>query len=440
MNRKINMDNIQKRQEQFMNMNPVDIAEIFNDLENEEIAIAIKLLDKDILADTFAELNKEKKEEVISLFTDDNIISLMQELDEDELVDTIQELPASLVKRIMVLIDDERRPIINTLLGYPEESIGSVMSVNFITSKISASPQEIIDLIKNSDIDSDKLEIIWITGDKLNLIGFVYLADLIRTDEEDINSIIRPLIQTVSATDDQEVAAKLATKYDLTDIPVVDSENRLIGTIPTEWALDILMDEYQEDMDNISGITEAESDESYLDQTDISIAKTRTTWLAICLITATLTGFIIQRYEETLAASVALAAYIPMLMDSGGNAGSQASTTVIKSLYTGEIDYKNVMKVIFKESRIGIMVGIVLVIINFIKILLLDTEDLGLALTVSITLLITIVLSKIIGGILPLIADKFKLDPTVMAGPIITTIVDTVALLIYFEVASMLIL
>lgn len=421
-------------------MNPVDIAEIFNHLDKEEIAMSIKLLEKDILADTFAELNKEKKEEVISLFTDDNIISLMQDLDKDELVDTIQELPASLVKRIMGFIDDERRPIINTLLGYPDESIGSVMSVNFITAKISNSNHEILKLIKESDIDSEKLELVWITDNKLTLIGFVYLADLIKTDNDNIESILRPIIQTVSATDDQEVAAKLAARYDLTDIPVVDSENRLIGTVPTEWALDILVEEYREDMDNISGITEAESDESYLDQKDLSIAKTRTTWLAICLITATLTGFIIQRYEETLAASVALAAYIPMLMDSGGNAGSQASTTVIKSLYTGEINHKNILKVIFKESRIGIMVGVVLVVINFIRILLLDTEDLGLALTVSITLLITVIISKIIGGILPLIADKFKLDPTVMAGLIITTIVDTIALLIYFEVASILIL
>lgn len=232
--------------------------------------------------------------------------------------------------------------------------------------------------------------------------------------------------------------AKLAYKYDLAEIPVTDSEGRLIGFVPSEWAIDILHDEYSEDIANISGVQDSGED-TYANKSSLAIAKERTTWLIICLITATLTGFIIQRYEDVLAASVILTAYIPMLMDSGGNAGTQSSTTIIRALYTGELGYKEMAKVIFKEMKIGIFAGLALVLINMVRMYMLDGVSLAVIMTVSITLLLTIVLSKVIGGILPLIADKLKVDPTVMAGPIITTIVDTIVLMIYFEVASMLI-
>ena len=253
--------------------------------------------------------------------------------------------------------------------------------------------------------------------------------------DQPVEEMLRPLPRTVQATDDQEIVAKLAYRYDLSEIPVTDSEGRLIGTVPLEDAVDIMHEEYEEDLSNIHGIQES-SDDDYLDRSIFAIAKDRTTWLIICLITATMTGFIIQRYESLLAASVALTAYIPMLMDSGGNAGSQSSTTVIRFLYTGDIRFSDTLQVMWKEVRVGFITGSILVIVNFIRMTLLGPETLPVKLTVSLTLLITVMLSKMVGGMLPLIAEKIHVDPTVMAGPIITTLVDTFALLVYFEVAS----
>ncbi|NLD86732.1 MAG: magnesium transporter, partial [Clostridiales bacterium] len=222
----------------------------------------------------------------------------------------------------------------------------------------------------------------------------------------------------------------------LAEIPVTDSEGRLIGFVPAEWTIDIAQEEYKEDLANIHGITDS-SPELYWEKSSFQIAKNRTMWLIICLLTATFTGFIIQRYESILATSVILTAYIPMLMDSGGNAGTQSSTTIITALYSGEVNYKKSFKVIFKELKIGIIAGLALVIVNMLRMFILDGVSIQVNLTVSITLFLTIVLSKIIGGVLPLIADKIKIDPTIMAGPLITTIVDTFVLLVYFETASL---
>ncbi|MGX7107876.1 magnesium transporter [Facklamia miroungae] len=434
--KKYQIEQINHLQEKINRMDPIDIAEHFDNLTAYEIALRIKLLNKDLLADTFAELSKDKKMEIIEILSDEDTHELIKELDENELVDTLQELPANMVKKIMQhFVTEDRRPVINQLLGYPEESVGSVMTVNFLAAKDHLSIQAIYDLVFQSDLDANKLEQIWITDGSLRLLGFIYLADLIRYPQAQVSDLIKSLTRTVLATDDQEVVAKLARKYDLSEIPVVDSENRLVGTVPVEWAIDILADEYHEDFGNIHGINDAE-EINYLKQSDFTIAKSRITWLIICLITASVTGFIIQRYEVTLATNVALAMYIPMLMDSGGNAGSQSSTTIIRALYLGELQGVSFMKVVLKELRIGFIVGLALVAVNMVRILILDSVDFQVNLVVSITLLMTVMLSKVIGGILPLIADKLKIDPTVMAGPLITTIVDTASLMVYFEVAS----
>ncbi len=361
---------------------------------------------------------------------------LIKELDEDELVDTLQELPANMVRKLMSrFINPERRPIINQLLGYPKESVGSVMSVDFLSVKSSIEPSTAIEKVLQSDLDANRLEQIWVTNESLILVGYIHLADLLRNKDKDIEEILYPITASVYARDDQEVIAKIAYKYDLAEIPVTDSEGRLIGLVPAEWAIDIMHDEYEEDIANIHGITEP-SHEVYWEKSSLQIAKDRTTWLIICLLTATLTGFIIQRYEAVLATSVILTAYIPMLMDSGGNAGTQSSTTIITALYSGEVNYRDSFKVIFKEFRIAMIAGLALVFVNMIRMSALDAVSLQVNLTVSITLLLTIVLSKVIGGILPLLADRIKIDPTIMAGPLITTIVDTFVLIVYFEVAS----
>ncbi|WP_085875464.1 magnesium transporter [Peptoniphilus vaginalis] len=435
---KLDRGRLKVLQDEINKMDPVDIAERLEDLSKEDTAIWIKLLNKDLLADAFSLLPREKKIEMIGSLSEERIISLMKELEEDEVVDTLQELPANMVRKFMnQYIEEDRRPIINELLGFPKDSVGSIMSVGFIFVKSTATPTQALEKIIHSDLDADRLEQVWVTNQSLVLIGYANLADLLRNKNKDIEEFMHPINASVYATDDQEVVAKLAVKYDLSEIPVTDSEGRLVGIVPAEWAIDVMHEEYEEDLGNIHGISES-SPEHYWDKSVIKLAKDRTMWLIICLVTATFTSFIIKRYETLLASSVALAAYIPMLMDSGGNAGTQSSTTVIRGIYTGEIEFKEFAQVMFKELLIGIIVGAILVIVNIIRMSILDSVSIGVTLTVSITLLTTIVLSKIIGGILPLIAEKTHVDPTIMAGPLITTIVDTLVLFVYFEVATIL--
>lgn len=422
-------------------MDPVDIAERLEELSKEDIAIWIKLLNKDLLADAFSLLPKEKKIEMIGSLSEERIMSLMKELEEDEVVDTLQELPANMVRKFMnQYIEEDRRPIINELLGYPKESVGSIMSVGFIFVKNTTTPTKALEKIIHSDLDADRLEQVWITNESLVLIGYANLADLLRNRNktDNIEDFMHSINASVYATDDQELVAKLAHRYDLSEIPVTDSEGRLVGIVPVEWAIDVMHDEYDEDLGNIHGISDS-SPEHYWDKSVLKLAKDRTMWLIICLVTATFTSFIIKRYEALLASSVTLAAYIPMLMDSGGNAGTQSSTTVIRGIYTGEIEFKEFLQVMFKELRIGLIVGVILVVVNIVRMSILDSVSIGVTLTVSVTLLTTVVLSKIIGGILPLIAEKINVDPTIMAGPLITTIVDTLVLFVYFEIATILI-
>lgn len=432
-----NVDQLNKIQETINKMDPVDIADKLEILPEKDVAIWIKLLNKDLLADAFTELRAENKARIVNILSEESIKDLVRDLDEDELVDTLQELPANITKKLMdTHIDDNRRKVVNELLGYPQESVGSIMTVNFLSVKETDSPKSALDKIMASTLDAEKLEQIWLTDQSLVLIGFVYIADIIRNQNESLKELAKSITATVTPYEDQEVVAKLSYKYDLGEVPVVDSENRLIGIVPAEDVIDVVHDELQEDMSNITGISD--QSESYLEESSFKIAKTRTTWLIICLLTATMTGFIIHRYESLLASAVALTAYIPMLMDSGGNAGSQASTTVITSLYSGELSVKDFFKVVAKEVSIGLITGIILVIINFIRLMIVDQAQIRVNLTVSITLILTIIFSKVMGGILPLIADKLDVDPTVMAGPLITTVVDTLVLLIYFEVASLL--
>lgn len=431
-----NVERLAKIKETINKMDPVDIADKLEILPEKDVAIWIKLLNKDLLADTFTELRPENKARIVNILSESSIKDLVRDLDEDELVDTLQELPANITKKLMDFhIDKDRRKVVNELLGYPKESVGSIMTVNFLSVKENLTPKQALDKIMASKLDAEKLEQIWITNQSLVLLGFVYIADIIRYQDKSLNELLTSISATVSPYEDQEVVAKLSYKYDLGEVPVVDSENRLIGIVPAEDVIDVAHDEFQEDISNITGISD--QSESYLNESSFKIAKARTTWLIICLLTATMTGFIIHRYENLLASAVVLTAYIPMLMDSGGNAGSQASTTVITSLYSGEIGIKDFFKVIIKEASIGIITGLILVLVNFLRLMIMDRAAIAVNLTVSLTLLLTIIFSKVMGGILPLIAEKCKIDPTVMAGPLITTIVDTLVLLIYFEVASL---
>lgn len=423
-------------QEKIQKMNPVDLADYIEELDNDEKLVAIKLLNKDLLAETFSNLSRKNKNELIDKFSDDQIRDIFNYLESDEVVDTILEFPANMVNELLAHVSSEKRPIINELLGYPEESVGSIMSVDFVKASITRTKSEILNRVYNTNINAKNLEIIWIVNTGLKLIGYVYLADLVRHDSEDISSIIRDVVAYVNTNDDQEVAAKIFNRYHLEALPVVDSEGRLVGSIVTETILDVLRDEFTEDIYNLQGIET--TDDSYLDTSIFTIARKRFSWLLILMFTATITSALIQRYEAILATTVALVAYIPVLMDTGGNSGSQSTATVIQSLALNEIEFSDFINVVLKEVGVGIIIGILMAIMNFARIMLMDGVSVGVALTVSITLFVIVIISKTIGGILPLIAVKFNQDPTVMAGPLITTVVDTAALLVYFEIASIL--
>lgn len=431
-------EHIEKLKDHFYRSNEVDLAQEFSDLSNAEKILWIRLMDKDLLADTFSLLTASEKEHVVTLLSDKEVIELIAELESDELVDTIQEMPANIVKRLIGHIEKNRRQQINFLLNYPEGSAGSVMTIDYLSMKVDHTVEEVRQALINSDLEADNLEEIWIIDNTRKLVGYVSLADLFRTKLEKIRQIMIPVSVKVFATDDQEKAARLAQQYFLSAIPVVDSENRLIGSIQAEELLTILQAEYNEDMSNLQGIRETIDSNFYLRTNPLKIARNRVTWLIICLITATITGFIIQKYESLLATSVALVAFIPMLMDSGGNAGSQSSTTLIRALSTGDVQIRDWLKVLGREALIGVYVGIILAIVNSLRIFIFDSQPISIIITVSITLCITIVISKVVGAALPLIAIKLKIDPTIMAGPIITTIVDTLALVIFFEVAKIL--
>ncbi len=283
--RNYNVDNLIQLQKEINKMNPVDLADKLEVLPEKSVAIWIKLLNKDLLADTFTELRAENKDRILRILSEENIKDLVKELDEDELVDTLQELPANMVKKLMTShIDSERREIINELLGYPEDSVGSIMTVNFLSVKSSETPAEAMKKVMESDLDAEKLEQIWVTDDSLILTGFVYIADLIRNKKATIDSITEQITAAVSPTDDQEVVAKLSIKYDLGEVPVTDSEGRLIGIVPAEDVIDVVHEELQEDFTNVTGISE--QSESYIGESSAKIAKNRTTWLVICLITA----------------------------------------------------------------------------------------------------------------------------------------------------------
>ncbi|MDO5037703.1 MAG: magnesium transporter [Tissierellia bacterium] len=422
-------------QDELQNMNPVDLAEYLESLDEEDQVLSVKLLDKDLLAETFSELSSDHKQQLLASFSDQDIQEMVGRLDSSDLVDTIQELPANMVNKLLKYIDPQKRPSINKLLGYPQESVGSIMTIDFIKAKASEGRSRILDKVKNSDMNARNLELVWIVSESLKLIGFAYLADLYRLEGEDIEEAINPIAAYIHTTADQEEAAKMVNRYHLEALPVVDSEKRLVGAIVSEIILDVMTDEFEEDIYNLQGIQSDDEDLSYLEDSVFSISKKRLSWLLILMFTATITSALIQRYEGLLASSVALVAYIPVLMDTGGNTGSQATATVISSLARNEIDEEDFWSVIFKETRVALVVGLVMGILNFARIMAMDGVGPGIALTVSITLLATIVLAKLIGGSLPLIAEKFNQDPTVMAGPLITTVVDIGTLVLYFEIA-----
>ncbi|MPW26818.1 magnesium transporter [Alkalibaculum sp. M08DMB] len=420
---------------EIIEMNVVDIAHFLEQLEEEKLLVMFRLLPKEIAADVFSYISSELQQYIIEVIADKEIKSIIDKLFLDDTVDILEEMPANVVKKILKNTSQDRRELINQFLNYPENSAGSIMTIEYVDLKKEMNVKEAIDHIKKIGVDKETINTCYVMNKNRRLEGIISLRKLILSDEETlIEDIMNTNIISIQTYADQEDIAALFKKYDLLTMTVVDNENRLVGIITIDDVVDIIEQENTEDFQKMAAMQP--SDEEYLKTSVFNLAKHRVLWLLVLMISATFTGNIIRRYEDALLSVVVLASFIPMLMDTGGNSGSQSATLVIRGIALEEIKLKDILKVLWKELRVSIMVGSTLAIVNFIRIYYFEKVDLNVTIAVCVSLLITVVVAKIVGGGLPIIAKKLKLDPAVMAAPLITTIVDAVALISYFSIAS----
>jgi len=422
---------------ELLEMNVVDIATLLEDVDRDDLVILFRILPKDTAAEVFSYLTKVDRAHIIESLTDREISGIIDKLFMDDTVDFIEEMPANIVKKVLKNTDDNTRKMINSLLSYPDDSAGSIMTTEFVDIKKEMTVMDAIAHIRKTGVDKETIDTLYVIDSNRKLEGIVPIRKILLSDE---NLLIEDIMDTsfvyIYTLDDQEDVASMFKKYDYFSMPVTDSENRLVGIITIDDILDIIEEENEEDFAKMNAL--APSDEEYLDSSVYSLAKQRIMWLLILMISATFTGIIIRQYESVLSSVVILASFIPMLMDTGGNSGSQSSTLIIRGLALGELEIADYPKILWKEFRVSIVVGLVLAFINFLRIYLLERVDFIVSLTVCISLFATVVLAKVVGGMLPLIAKKFKLDPAIMAAPLVTTIVDTFALMVYFSTATLL--
>ena len=418
-------------------MNEYDVAEILEELPTKELIKIFRLLNKDIAADVFSYMETDKEAEIISLLTEKEAVGIINDMAADDATDLMDEIPANVVHRLLKKVDPETRRDINGLLKYPDNSAGSIMTVEYLDFKEDLTIRDALKKIRNEYDDKETINICYVVDNKRKLIGKVTLKDLVvNNDEKLIKDIMIDDIRSVNTLMDQEEVAKIIQDYDITAIPVVDSEQKLVGIITIDDVIDIIEEEATEDIEKMAAITPTEK--PYLKLSIFDIWKSRIPWLLLLMISATFTGKIIQHYESALAACVILTSFIPMLMDSGGNAGGQASVTIIRALSLNDIEFSDILRVIWKELRASILIGVTLSLANFAKLMLIDKVTLDVALVVCSTLIIVIIIAKIIGCSLPIFAKKIGFDPAVMASPFITTIVDAISLFVYFQIAGQL--
>lgn len=415
-------------------MNEYDISEILEELPPKELVKIFRLLNKDIAADVFSYMDTDKEAMIISSLTEKEAIDIINDMAADDATDLMDEIPANVVHRLLKKVDPETRRDINQLLKYPDNSAGSIMTVEFLDFKEDLTIRDAIKKIRQEYDDKETINVCYVTDNKRKLIGKVTLKDLvINNEDKKIKDIMEDDIHPANTLMDQEEVARIIQDYDITAVPVVDSENKLVGIITIDDVVDIIEEEATEDIEKMAAITPTEK--SYLKLSVFDIWKSRIPWLLLLMISATFTGKIIQHYEGALATYVILTSFIPMLMDSGGNAGGQASVTVIRGLSLNDIEFKDTLKVIWKELRASILIGITLAAANFGKLLLIDKVSVSVALVVCSTLIIVIIMAKFIGCTLPILAKRIGFDPAVMASPFITTIVDAISLFVYFQIA-----
>ena len=416
-------------------MNDYDIAEIFEDLPTTEQLKIFRLLQKDIAADVFSYMETDTQSKLITLLSEKEAVDIINDMASDDAADLMDEIPANVVSRLLNKVDPEARRDINGLLNYPDDSAGSIMTTEYMDLKEENTIEDAIKKIKREYDDKETIDICFVTDKSRKLIGTVKLKDLVLNDEDKlIKDIMDDDIMSVNTLMYQEEVAQIIQDYDLTSIPVVDSENKLVGIITIDDVIDIIEEEATEDIEKMAAITPTEK--PYLKLNVFDLYKSRIPWLLLLMISATFTGKIIQHYEAALASYVVLTSFIPMLMDTGGNAGGQSSVTIIRGLSLNDIEYKDTLKVIWKEIRVAVLAGLTLAIANFAKLLLIDKVTTSVALVVCLTLVVTVIIAKIIGCSLPILAKKIGFDPAVMASPFITTIVDAISLIVYFQIAT----
>lgn len=416
-------------------INSSDVAELLEDIDSQEIIKVFKLIDKDKAAEVFSFLSVEQEAQIISLLSDKEAVSLLDEMYADDAADLIEEMPANVVKRLLQKCTSDTRNDINKLLNYPDNSAGSIMTVEYAELKENLTIKQAMEILKKEIEYYETVNICYVVDIQRKLIGFLQLKDIICANPEDlVKDVLNSGVISCKTTDDQEEVALMFQKYDLSAMPVVDSENRLVGIITFDDIIDVVQAENTEDIERMAAITSTHK--PYLKVGIFETWKSRIPWLLLLMISATFTGKIIQSYESALASYVILTAFIPMLMDSGGNAGSQASVTIIRGISLGEVEFKDIFKIMWKEARVAILCGITLAAANFVKLWLIDRVALEVNFIVNITLIFTVFLAKLLGCTLPLIVKKMKLDPAVMASPFITTLVDACSLIIYFQVAT----
>lgn len=416
-------------------MNDYDIAEIFEDLPTTEQLKIFRLLQKDIAADVFSYMETDTQSKLITLLSEKEAVDIINDMASDDAADLMDEIPANVVSRLLNKVDPEARRDINGLLNYPDDSAGSIMTTEYMDLKEENTIEDAIKKIKREYDDKETIDICFVTDKSRKLIGTVKLKDLVLNDEDKlIKEIMDDDIMSVNTLMDQEKVAQIIQDYDLTSIPVVDSENKLVGIITIDDVIDIIEEEATEDIEKMAAITPTEK--PYLKLNVLDLYKSRIPWLLLLMISATFTGKIIQHYEAALASYVVLTSFIPMLMDTGGNAGGQSSVTIIRGLSLNDIEYKDTLKVIWKEIRVAVLAGLTLAVANFAKLLLIDKVTASVALVVCLTLIVTVIIAKIIGCSLPILAKKIGFDPAVMASPFITTIVDAISLIVYFQIAT----
>ena len=413
-----------------------DLAAVFEDLPAEKLPVLFRLCPKDLAADVFAELTPAAQQQLIDGLTDTELKAVVDELFVDDATDLVEEMPANVVKRILAQADPATRRMINELLKYPEDSAGGVMTTELMALRPDMTVAQAMDTIRENGFDKETINNCYVTDSSRRLVGVVSLRALVlaKNTEEPIKDLMDSNVVSVSTTTDQEVVSKLFEKYGFLAIPVVDAENRLVGIVTIDDAISILQDEASEDIAKMNAI--GPSDKPYFKQSMWDLYKSRAPWLLFLMISATFSSLVIRGYEDALAAVTVLTAYIPMLTDAGGNAGSQSTSTIIRGMAVGDIQPHDLPRILWRESRVALLCGGTLAVCNFAKMLMFDRIAAPVALVVCLTLICTILLSQIIGGILPVAAEKLHVDPAVMASPLITTIVDTTTLLVYFNIAK----